>query len=266
MPRGTSPLDEARLQGRLWTPRILRADTALWVDFSDPSSMTFSGGNIATIACQTGSGTKFFEGDSANYPAYSGQINGRLCSTWASNALYTNADASMATANWGFVWVGSMGSGTANFGRLLSFSVYGGGTDWNIANHFALLTRDSTNQTVRSDYNSAGKGTLSVVYDQPMVVSGFASGTDYTLSVDGRRASATSYSTPLSSGGRFNVGFQSTNPWSFSRFTGRLGEIVVVRGISRATLERVEGYAAARWGIPLAGTHPYRNRPPLIGG
>jgi hypothetical protein len=52
------------------------------------------------------------------------------------------------------------------------------------------------------------------------------------------------------------------------RLTGDLGELIVTRtALTLAERQRLEGYAAHKWGLAgnLPGDHPYRSAPPLIG-
>lgn len=64
MPRGVNALDEARLQGRLWTPDIDGA--ARWLDFADLSTMTSSTG-ISAVRCKA-SGLSFSQATASKQP------------------------------------------------------------------------------------------------------------------------------------------------------------------------------------------------------
>src|SRR4051812_47429097 len=44
MPRGINAYDEARLQGRLWTPQAIQPALGCWLDAGDPSTITYAAG------------------------------------------------------------------------------------------------------------------------------------------------------------------------------------------------------------------------------
>ncbi|MFN8996607.1 MAG: hypothetical protein ACK5X3_23505, partial [Pseudomonadota bacterium] len=67
MPRGVSRYDEAQLQGRLWTPDLVRP--ALWLDWADVSTIS-----LATVISEgrakSGNARHFTQSVSASQPAY----------------------------------------------------------------------------------------------------------------------------------------------------------------------------------------------------
>lgn len=67
MPRGVSRYDEARLQGRLWTPAELRANGKLrgWWDYGDLATIAMSGGALSSVSDKSGSGVSMVVGGSA---------------------------------------------------------------------------------------------------------------------------------------------------------------------------------------------------------
>jgi len=68
MPRGVSIYDEARLQGRLWTPALERP--AFWLDVADISTMTIATG-VSHWRDKSGNGANATQAAAARQPAYS---------------------------------------------------------------------------------------------------------------------------------------------------------------------------------------------------
>jgi hypothetical protein len=56
MPRGVSPVDEARLQGRLWTPALFGGRLLGWYDALVSASFTLSGSAVTEWRDQSGNG------------------------------------------------------------------------------------------------------------------------------------------------------------------------------------------------------------------
>lgn len=78
MPRGIDIYDEAKLQGRLWTPDTAPlSNIAIWLDPRDSNSVTFSGGAISQIANKGGLGFGHAtQGTSGNRPTFSPTVFG----------------------------------------------------------------------------------------------------------------------------------------------------------------------------------------------
>jgi hypothetical protein len=96
--------------------------------------------------------------------------------------------------------------------------------------------------------------------------SGFASGAT-AIRRSGVDGSPETMTGGIGNTGRIVIGdTQYANGLDF--WDGVVGEVLYINGtMSFADLERVEGYLAHKWGIPLVRSHPYFNRPPLaVGG
>src|SRR5215216_1726039 len=70
MPRGTDRYDEAQIQGRLWTPNVLRSAGLLsqWQDGADPSFVDYGTTGVATWRDKSGFARTFTQGTDANRP------------------------------------------------------------------------------------------------------------------------------------------------------------------------------------------------------
>jgi hypothetical protein len=67
MPRGTAIYDEARLQGRLWTPALERP--ALWLDTFDLAAIVGVSGAVSQLTDKSGNGRHFAQGSAGNRPS-----------------------------------------------------------------------------------------------------------------------------------------------------------------------------------------------------
>jgi hypothetical protein len=83
MPRGTSPLDEAQIQRRLWTPALFGGRLLGWYDASVSASFTLSGSAVTEWRDQSGNGNHL-QSSGVNAP-----LLGTFASTTASWAART---------------------------------------------------------------------------------------------------------------------------------------------------------------------------------
>jgi hypothetical protein len=82
MPRGVSPLDEARLQGRLWSPNGLRLGA--WYDASDLSTITTVSGGVSDWRDKSGNGRNL-TATATQRPTYTANgFNNRPALDWRS--------------------------------------------------------------------------------------------------------------------------------------------------------------------------------------
>lgn len=264
MPRGISRLDEARHQGRLWTPKNLPTRPFMWFDAQD----------FATIACATGvsqwsdkSGNNrhilqasttlqplFAATDRSNRPAAVGDgVNDGLRANYA----FTGAAFSVfAVAAWTatppgdarLVSVGTAALGDADIGTALMLY-------YNSGNVLALGS-------------GAARGTaFATSADIPGIWASIADGTNWQLFNNGTGTAATAFSTAFN----FDwIGILDYAPVAATTVNWKgPGHEFVLLGYAPTTRdrERIEGYLAHKWRLTanLPGTHPYCNVPPLIG-
>ena len=275
MPRGVSRYDEARLQGRLWTPDLLRP--ALWLDAADLSTVTVIGGAVSEWRDKSGnqrhaatavrgpsllanaqkglpavnftaaSGTKL---DTSDFPiapsrqfcafavaSAAGLLGGSTYRRiWVAKGI--NPDALQAGSTYS---QGYMGSG-ANAGSAMMIA---GGTG---------ITAPVV----------TGLGNLAPVLLTGAFGTAGAASNENTISANGgARQSLSAQSGALSTTGIRIGNDVSTN--FVSSWNSWVAEIIFTGAIAFYTLQIVEGYLSWKWGITLAASHPFANRPPLIG-
>lgn len=266
MPRGISRYDEALVQGRLWTPAAVRGDLACWWDFSERGALTHATG-ISAIKSRHKSDVTMEEGTGSKQPVFSAAgFNGRACANFSgtNNTLgqVTTANSVMAnsfTAAVAFSVLATSGADT----RVLAYITTG--NDYDNSASAALLYRSAAN-TLTTYQNGAVRASTTATDGEAQVFAIDSDGTTCRHFRNGTAGGSGAWGT-ISLGsstrfliGRFNIGASETN------HKGLWGEGVVVRLYAPWVRQKLEGYLAHRWGLAekLAGTHPYRNAPPLI--
>ena len=257
MPRGTDRYDEARLQGRLWTPDVLRGSGALefWVDASDLSTISTATG-VSQLRDKSGKGRHWAQATGASQPTL-GSINGRpalahttshwMASTWTLSeplslfVVYQQTSAASVT---------NMLKGSDTAGYTAGFIFQPRTTAPSACAGYFI----SSSQVVGT-LNAAGSNYLQFVG---------ANGASGVYSQNGATR-ATMAGSPGT--GSIAAGL-STNSIGGNVWSGIVGEIIVTAGIvSVPNQQKLEGSSAWKWGLidNLPASHPYKNRPPLIG-
>jgi hypothetical protein len=289
MPRGVSPLDEARLQGRLWTPDLIRNLFDLWLDAADLSTISAPNG-VDSWRDKSGKGKDAVQATVGNRPVWGTfQLNGLpLVSTTNSPARFLQTAAFTPAAGFDFFWV-TTSDGAAQAGVNTIFD----------HDHAAARAGQSGqaapggNWVIQADNLNYGMGPNTTThYVAPFL------GTNFRAPPIGGGSNGISTGGPTlglfrnrgTAGDLFSAGnlrdtgaFTSAMTRDSRAFrlsggviptaTGRewrggYGEVIYTNvTLSTPDVRRMEGYLAHKWGLTasLPATHPYRNRPPLIG-
>jgi hypothetical protein len=290
MPRGVSPLDEAQIQGRLWTPALLR--TGPWLDAADLSTISVTTG-VSTWRDKSGFQFNFSQATGGTQPTFTRNgLNGlpvlsfngsqyltssAAVSTW--NFLH-NANGSSVFAVWKagnvsdpniiYTLMGNSAVTTANNGYALVFDdrvsvprnervvglvsrgVAGVPAVANVSSDLAHPTNVPTILSHICDPNNATASNRSFIRVNR--------GNVIQNNVDTASPSASNASFAL------QIGASGNNA---SPLIGYIAEIIVLPYIaSIRVLQLIEGYFAWKWGLrseALIAGHPFANRPPLIG-
>ena len=271
MPRGLNPYDEARIQGRLWTPNLVRP--AIWLDAADASTVSVATG-VSRWRDKSANDRHFTQTTTASQPAYNRNgINGlgsisfdgsakslqRLPHTWAflypitafivfRAAAFTNAYNSL------FEFFTSSGPTTAGWTDLIK------------SNGRSAIYSTSTAGT-QPNYDGTGVATYET--NRTYIFTGIHQNNSLVGlqngKTDGSNAGSYTLRTDL---GTSPLYIGSSPP--FSRYTNwQIGEVIIKNNAALSTSDRlkIEGYLAHKWGIAadLETTSPFLNRPPLIG-
>ena len=249
MPRGVGLnriYDEARLQGRLWTPAQWRP--SVWFDAADLSTISVVGNDVFEWRDKSGNGRHVSQATAANRPTLRQNVqNGLPGLDWGS-AINNKGLQNLSVSNFNparyLIAAHYEGPNPFNdFLGLVSHLPFGAVTD-------LLITNNSSTIWYSGNYFHNGNPTAASValptISRPFVVaSNFAQNSNRTSLFIGNDR----FFTGLSRGWR-----------------GKIFEIVGIDFVwSDAERQRAIGYAAWKWGTPLDARSPYINRPPLIG-
>jgi hypothetical protein len=257
MPRGLNPYDEARLQGRLWTPNpeIIRRG----LNLDAQKNITIVSGAVSQWD-DSDSLWSFTQGTAGLRPAY--QATG-----WNN------------TPSVGFTAATQRLVGTASFTPLVTTSAF---TAFTVINQTAtgwFFEHGPLTPTARTGLVVIGSDLLAVLNGQTTGTT-IATNTNYLLvwrfdgsastksilRVNGALAASGGITaTAATSTGALFVGF-GPDPNSF---TGRMRDLLILPyAATDRQIELIEGYLYWKGGrlveTPPA-SHPFRNRPPLIG-
>ncbi len=257
MPRGLNPYDEARLQGRLWTPNpeIIRRG----LNLDAQKNITVVSGAVSQWD-DSDSLWSFTQGTAGLRPAY--QATG-----WNN------------TPSVGFTAATQRLVGTASFTPLVTTSAF---TAFTVINQTAtgwFFEHGPLTPTARTGLVVIGADLLAVLNGQTTGTT-IATNTNYLLvwrfdgsastksilRVNGALAASGGITATATTGtGALFVGF-GPDPNSF---TGRMRDLLILPyAATDRQIELIEGYLYWKGGrlveTPPA-SHPFRNRPPLIG-
>ena len=275
MSRGVGLVDEARLQGRLWGPELLRP--VLWMDAADLSTIAFDASGVFAWRDKSGRGNHGAQGASDRRPSYAptglmgrptilfeplsagSGIGDRI--TVAHSASLDPAASSIfgvvaddgaldtgfggvrawiekAEASSGFVrkyWLGSVGS----------------------ASGFPDATSDLGEGRTVTSFGQANKAPQIVASLKPATQ---AEGPARLFQNGVQTAFDAEFTNLVGNTSVLDIG--STHfPW-----IGRVSEVLFFpAALPDRERNAIEGYLSWKWGIRLAATHPFVNRPPLTG-
>lgn len=265
MPRGVSRLDEATIQGRLWSPAQVRA--SLWLDAADISTLTLQGSGVSQWNDKSGNGKHASQATSSQRPVYSSTgFNGRPSITFTSAASSWFQGNALTTGTY---------TGPLNVAYVATRTGLGGAifTERNNAQlkTFSWVSLAGAYYISSDGFNSAGNQTISLTTFNKLASNGsiiihrHLYGIRDTLRVNGAAETVlggTGTSITGSVGG-YRIGRRERTDWFWD---GQINEIIATTAsLSDVGSQTLEGYFAWKWNIALAASHPFVNRPPLIG-
>ena len=271
MPRGISRFDEAMLQGRLWTPDLLLP--ALWLDGADQSTITIATG-VSQWRDKSGNNRHVTQSATASQPAYqAATFNGRNCLRFdGSNDILTRT-----AENWAYQYpiahfaVFRAISLAPAYNSLADFYSDGAGNTGGWTSLIKSNNRSAVYMVATaSQPNYDGNGALTYLTNTPYVWS-TNMGDRFIQSWGNGRADGSNtgaWTSRTNAGATKNIEIGAS---SFGRYTNwDIAEQIVLNSQSvgsRSATSRqlIEGYLAWKWGITLDASHPFANRPPLIG-
>lgn len=227
-----------------------------WVDASDPSTVTTSGGIVTSVRDKSSNRYVLSNGAGFTYP--NNTFNGTYPSfysaiTTTSRLIGSNPSVVMPPSPVTIFWVGQGipgGATNTSSNTLLSYM-------WGEVQTGNRIARIGSN----GNWNIGG----SVPYTTLGIFTTRVAGTRRDSYVNGSLVFATSGNISTSTGIILGAGLgaTSTAPMSNS-YSGHLCEMIAMSGVSDSNQIAVEGYLAWKWGLTslLPSTHMFRYRPP----
>jgi hypothetical protein len=254
MPRGFNDYDSARIQGRLWTPAVLRP--AGWWDAADQSTITISTG-VSEWRDKSGNGRNATQATSSSQPVYSSfgaqgrpslQFDGNDDTLTLSSPGSTKQSIAVAI-------IPTAASGGS--GSYRGITATDGGPNNNVGS--MMLAGVGGPWGTYSSSNVPSTATLAANTPYILLMAGTATGTFFTSGSSSGTYSVSEGQVPSHIGGL-------AGPPSFQGFTGHIMEVLwIPQDLPIPLRTAIEGYLSHKWAIPLAADHPFVNRPPLIG-
>jgi hypothetical protein len=268
MPRGVSPLDEARLQRRLWSAALLGAARhTFFMDAALPQCISLeSGGRVSSIQDAFGRTGSFVQATDARRPTYTPGVASDQPSLKFSSSGQNNLDSSdvaFSGANQSlFLVLRSANPSGA------SEDVYDTGAD-NAVSRRGLAFSNTTGRLTASRDGGGGSmiSPITSIFGWQAVAVVY-NGSASFISVNGLRTTGTINTSTTSSVAPYRLGSRFASPAAANWFNGNLAAFVHFNGVWTADeVALLQGYFAWRGGFKdlLTASHPYRNRPPLRG-
>jgi hypothetical protein len=288
MPRGVSPLDEARLQQRLWTP--LRLRPALWLDAADLSTISTATG-VSEWRDKGPNGRNFTQGTGGTQPTLTQaglndlpvlSFNGSqwltsvsAASTW--NFLHTTNGSSVfavwkagnrSDPNAIYALLGNNAVGSINTGYYVVYDdrVSSSRNDVGLSQiSRGVSGQAAVNNPTANGVHPANAPVLISHIAQPN--SGIAANRSFLRINRSLSQANVDLNAPVATDASFalQIGAGGNN---LVPMIGYVAEIVILASIASTTVrQQIEGHLAWKWGLRngLTAGHPFANRPPLIG-
>jgi hypothetical protein len=285
MPRGTNIYDEAQLQGRLWTPALVRP--ALWLDAADLSTISTATG-VSEWRDKSGNGRHFTQGTGGTQPTFTANGLNSIPVLSFNGSQYLTSPAAVST--WNFlhntngssifvVWkAGNIADPNAAYGLMGTNAA----TSANIGTYIAFDDRASVprNNGVLAQVSGGGSTSVSAASadnlmpaNTPVILSHIAdpnNGTAANRSFVRVNKTLSQINTQLTAPSASNASFAlqiGALGNNVLTLTGYIAEIVVLASVaSTAIRQQIEGHLAWKWGLRanIVDDHPFKNQPPLI--
>jgi hypothetical protein len=284
MPRGVNPVDEALIQGQLWTPKNLPTVVG-WFDADDPltvydsttggSLVTTQGGTVKRWEDKSGRGNHATQSDNAapKLQITSGTLNNKrvLSFTRVAGTTFTTMLQIASSADFDPTLLSAVclmrSSQTTNntgvLGRWIS------DLSWVLAQR----QNSSPNTPIVAIRNSASTANIlasapagATVTDGNPRLLGFeaVSGGTLRLFINGTESASTAQTSERAGTSAITIGSYADDS---TGLTGDIAEVLFWRTAGAEDRQKVEGYLAWKWDIrnTLYPGHQYINRPPILG-
>lgn len=279
MARGVSRYDEAAQQGRLWTPAQLRPNVSFWCDASDVSTITIATG-VSQWRDKSGNNRHFTQATAANQPSYSGTgFLGRPGITFDGvndNLRLPGISSQITNLTHGVYWVFrriSSNTGGGGYNPTISILPSNGTSDYGAlhyvkqSNNFGASYPYYNSPALHSyDLTSGTAYQNNIGYVMSFQANAPSGATAWGIHRNGALEGNTNSAYAIAAPDTRNDGYVLAHQINPLRYLNCVfAELLMVQNTNAMARQTVEGYLAWKWGITLDASHPYANRPPLIG-
>ena len=240
----------------LWTPALI--STELWLDASDASTITETGGSVSQWDDKSGNGKNLIQSNGAWQPTYD-SVNKKVINN---GNRFMSVDLTIPmSGNISVFSVVKVDTVTSNYNSIFAM---------NATPDFDFQLDANNTSQFNGRINVSGIGLSVALTGGPFmdesiynVVFDYDSGF-YTAFVNGtKRADNTAYTTKLGTSQNFRI---FTNRSISNYIIGKISEIILIENCSDNCRQIVESYLAWKWGTAssLPINHPYKFFPPRV--
>jgi hypothetical protein len=278
MPRGLNPYDEARLQGRLWTPTLARP--SLWYDASDLSTISTATG-VSELRDKSGINRHLTQAVAADQPVFvqNGQNNLSTIRNGTGDVLSRETVPIFKNVGQAWIFVVLKYPTVANSTSTTPVLFFGSGLGATRVN-FSPFPANGTNTLTLGGrrLDSDAFQAVSTSTTRASIQDKFIIETAHFNWSSAQVSHWTNGTQDLTAAAFQTAGNTSnTDATSISMLTGgatptitngvEVGEVLVYENNLPVFRVIIEGYLAHKWGLKnsLIATQRFRNYPPLIG-
>lgn len=249
MPRGVSRIDEARLQKRLWNPSLLVSSLAAWLDVEDLATTTIATG-VSQWRDKSGNARNSIQNSGGNQPTIT-TVNGKRSLFFGGSAFMT-----ITVNNHQGLFFVYRDSSTVAYGEPIGSVLTSGKAPYHgHLNNTQIFNSSFTNSATLNGINRRNGTSIG---------DGLTTPRPGSLCIQSHVPNSAYSSTQALT----HVGCNNFSPPSRA-ITGEINEVIVLSSaVTLQTVEVIEGYLAWKWwdsNNTLNASHPFRNRPPMIG-
>jgi hypothetical protein len=266
MPRGFSAYETASIQGNLWEPNP--ADWLSWYDFSRHTTIGVDSVGVTTLQSISGS-RNLSQADSANKPSIITLPEGIRACNFGTTGQLTTPDTWPSGAKT-FISATKLNE----LPSAASFTIMSvkSGTNWA---EFGVTNQIGGCRYFSSNFSSS-HATRSIspplTLDREIFAWTYNGGShtanaSYSARLQGATVAVAIGITSLRSSQADPSSLSGRAPGPAIPWRGQIYEVFAASGVlDVASIARVEGYLAWKWGIKLDSEHPFATRPPLLIG
>lgn len=258
MPRGTSVVDAANIERRLWSPMVL--NPIIWLDAADIGTLRFGTGlAVSTWNDKGSSRTSFDQATGANRPTLVENSQNFLSGVNFTGSHWLQGTSTIWSSPPINVFIVTKVNGGGYQGLIETAVNTGLGLGYSATGNYACFRSNAQD----FPFNLGKVGTDILTY-QTTGLDIATSSITVSFRRNGTAAATAQFLTGVATSTTTSVGayLNGTN----DLLNGLIYEIVVLNVLNPISRNKTEGYLAWKWGLTasLAADHPYKYQIPLI--